>query len=131
MSDGPPEPPLDAGRVGAALLRAERRQVARALHRSPVQLLAAACLRLQAASLDGAPDIADVTAATREMEEAMVALRAMMGRLASSEIEREVLLDALSDVGVDPSADPGAGPVSIDEAGVLVARALPAFPAGS
>lgn len=113
----------DAGRAGAALVRAERRQVARALHRSPVQLLAAACLRLQAASLDGRPDPAAVDAATRELEEAMLALRGMMDRLASSEIEREVLLDALVGVEADPAEEPGPGAVTVEQAAELVARA--------
>lgn len=125
MTSEPGDRPADAGRAGAALLRAERRQVARALHRSPVQLLAAACLRLQAASLDGRPDVAVVDTATREIEEAMIALRSMMDRLASSEIEREVLLDALVGVEAMPD-DPGAGPVTVDEAAALVAAAVAA-----
>lgn len=123
MTADPVDLPLDVGRAGAALLRAERRQVARALHRSPVQLLAAACLRLQAASLDGRPDVAVVDTATREIEEAMLALRSMMDRLASSEIEREVLLDALVGVEADLGEDPGAGSVTVEEAAALVAAA--------
>ena len=123
VTSEPVDLPVDAGRAGAALLRAERRQVARALHRSPVQLLAAACLRLQAASLDGRPDVASVDTATREIEEAMLALRGMMDRLASSDIEREVLLDALVGVEADIDDEPGAGPVSVEEAAELVARA--------
>jgi hypothetical protein len=88
-----------------------------------VQLLAAACLRLQAASLDGRPDAAVVDTATREIEEAMLALRGMMDRLASSELEREVLLEALVGVEAEIGADPGEGPVTLEEAAELVARA--------
>lgn len=123
MSSGPAEPPVGEGRAGAALLRAERRQVARALHRSPVQLLAAACLRLQAASLEGRPDVAVVDTAAREIEEAMLALRSMMDRLASSQVEREVLHEALVGVEAAPSDDLGSGPVTVDEAAALVAAA--------
>jgi signal transduction histidine kinase len=113
----------DAGRAVAALLRAERRQVSRELHGSSVQLLAAACLRLQAASLDGAPDVASVDAAMREIEAAMLALREMMDRLASTEVERQVVEDALRGVFGQPPSETRADPVSLDEAAELVARA--------
>jgi hypothetical protein len=62
-----------------------------------VQLLAAASLRLQLIATAEDPPAA-LAAATREIEAAVVSLREMMGRLASSDVDPAVIDDALARV---------------------------------
>jgi signal transduction histidine kinase len=111
-----------AARAGAALVRAERRRVARDLHRTPIQLLAAASLRMQlVVAENGEPSTLGIAA--REIDAAISALRETMERLASSEIEPDVLADALALVDPGATPEPGENRVSIDSAAALLAGA--------
>jgi signal transduction histidine kinase len=109
-----------AARAGAELVRAERRRVAKGLHDSPIQLLAAASLRLQAAALHGDAAPSAVDTAAGEVEQAIVALRAIMQRLTSTDVEIEVVQEALARLDAPGIAPSGAGPFPLAEAAALV-----------
>ena len=128
MASGTVEPPAfaastEAARVGAALLRAERQKVASELHGSSLQLLAAACLRLQTCG-DGEAAVTQTLAmVTAELQQAMLELRSLMSRLASPQIERSVVVEALARLEIVDDFEP-ASLMTVDEAAGLLALAV-------
>jgi signal transduction histidine kinase len=110
----------EAAHAGAELVCAERRRVARGLHDSPIQLLAAASLRLQAAALHGDAVPSAVDTAAREVEQAITALREIMQRLASTDVEPEVVDDALARLDAPGIAPSRSTPFPLSEAAALV-----------
>jgi prefoldin subunit 5 len=71
---------------------------------------------------DGGPVAETLPAANAELQQAMLALRSLMSRLASSEVERSVVLEALARLELDGEIGPEAR-VTVDDAANLLAHA--------